>query len=124
MEMPYVSLYNYLLRPDNPHAGRLDSAYRSLSDGLRGQSCFMCHSPDNHANQVQLELFNYPNQALNSRNSIIRDLELNTMPPANNDLGLPAGIADNDVRQELISLAKEFKVAGDAALDYERELKP
>jgi hypothetical protein len=122
--MPYVSLYKYLLSPKNPNVERVDAAYRALSDGLRAQSCFMCHSPDNHANQTQLEFFNYPNQALYSRNSIISDLQANVMPPPNNDLGLPAGIANTDDRQELITLAQEFKAAGDAALTYEGELKP
>lgn len=123
-QMPYVSLYKYLLSPQNPHGDRLDSAYRALSDGLRQQSCFMCHSPDNHANIAQLEFFNYPNQALYSRNSIIADLQANVMPPPNNDLGLAIGIADDSDRQELITLAKAFKDAGDAALGYEGELKP
>lgn len=123
-EMPYVSLYSYLLSAKNPHTSRLDSAYRALSDGLRAESCFMCHSPDNHANLTQLEFFNYPNQALYSRNSIIGDLQANVMPPARNDLGLPAGVADSDTRKALIALAREFKAAGDAALDFEGELKP
>jgi hypothetical protein len=122
-EMPYVSLYRYLLSPRNPEADRLDTAYRALSEGLRAQSCFMCHSPDNHANLTQLELFNYPNQALYSRESIITVLKGNLMPPAANDVGLPGGIASNDDRQELIALAQAFKVAGDAALAYEGELK-
>lgn len=123
-QMPYVSLYKYLLSPQNPHADRLDGAYRALSEGLRNQSCFMCHSPDNHANMAQLEFFNFPNQALYSRNSIIADLQANVMPPPNNDLGLPNGITDDSDRQDLINLAKEFKAAGDLALSYEGELKP
>ena len=84
----------------------------------------MCHSPDNYANAAQLEFFNYPNQALYARNDIITHLENNTMPPANNTLGLPAGVADESERQELLVLAREFKSAGDAALGYEGELKP
>lgn len=123
-EMPYVTLYKYLLSPKNPHTTRLDAAYRSLSEGLRGQACFMCHSPDNHAAMPQLEFFNYPNQALYSRSSIVDDLVANVMPPANNDLGLPAGIPDEAERQELLVKAREFKKAGDDALAFEGELKP
>jgi hypothetical protein len=123
-EMPYVSLYSYLLSPGNPTVGRLDSAYRALSDGMRQQSCLMCHSPDNYAAVKQLEFFNYPNQALFSRNSIITNLEKNNMPPANNALGLPSGVQNDADRQELLALAREFKAAGDAALAFEGELKP
>jgi hypothetical protein len=122
-QMPYVSMYSYLLSPGNPNAERLDNAYRDLSNGLRAQACFMCHAPDNHANLTELELFNYPNQALYSRNSIIQQLETNAMPPLANDLGLARGIADDGERQNLLALAREFKAAGDAALDFEGELK-
>jgi hypothetical protein len=122
-QMPYVSMYSYLLSPQNPNTTRLDAAYRELSNGLRAQACFMCHSPDNHAELTQLEFFNYPNQALYSRNSIITQLQNNAMPPVANDLGLAHGIADEDERQQLITLAREFKAAGDAALAFEGELK-
>jgi hypothetical protein len=121
---PYVTLYEYLFSPQNPNIARLDTAYRNFNDGLRQNSCLLCHSPDNYAAATQLEFFAYPNQALFSRNSIIANLEANTMPPANNTLGLPAGIADEGARQELLALAHEFKDAGDAALAYEGELKP
>ena len=121
VEMPYVSLYTYLLSPTNPNAARLDTAYRALAEGLRNQSCMSCHSPDNHAGITPLEFFNYPNQALAGRNSIISRLQSNQMPPAANDLGLPEGIANEADRQELITLAQEFKAAGDAALAFEGE---
>jgi hypothetical protein len=122
-EMPYVSLYRYLLSPSNPNADRLDAAFRSFSGGMRNQACLMCHSPDNYAASTQLEFFNYPNQALVGRASIIDKLERNEMPPADNTLGLPAGIQDEAERQELLTLAREFKAAGDAALAFEGELK-
>jgi hypothetical protein len=122
-QQPYVSLYSYLLSPSNPHVARLDTAYRDLSNGLRAQSCFMCHAPDNYAASNKLEFFNYPNQALYARNDIINDLEKNMMPPADNTLGLPHGIANDDDRNELLTLAKAFKAAGDDALDWEGELK-
>ena len=109
VQMPYVSLYAYLFSPSNPNTERLDSAYRSLAEGLRNQSCLMCHSPDNYAAITPLEFFNYPNQALAARNSIIARLNTNNMPPAANDSGLPAGIASDADRQELITLAQEFK---------------
>jgi hypothetical protein len=120
-EMPYVSVYSYLLSPRNPNVARLDASYRALSNGLRAQSCFMCHSPDNHAGITPLEFFNYPNQALVARNSIIARLQQNDMPPPTNDLGLAPGIAKDQDRQELITLAQDFKAAGDAALAFEGE---
>ena len=63
-------------------------------------------------------------QPLGTRNEIITDLEKNAMPPDVNGLGLPKGIQDEGDRQELLSLARAFKAAGDEALAYEGELKP
>jgi hypothetical protein len=121
---PYVSLYSYLFSSANPHTQRLDTAYRALSESMRNQSCFMCHSPDNYAQSTKLEFFNYPNQALYARTDIVADLEKNAMPPSANTLGFPGGIADKDDRAEMLALAREFKAAGDEALAYEGELKP
>jgi hypothetical protein len=121
---PYVTLYSYLFSKANPHVERVDAAYRALSEGMRNQACFMCHSPDNYAQSTKLEFFNYPNQALYARNDIVTDLEKNSMPPVANTLGLHGGIADTTERQDLLALAREFKAAGDAALSFEGELKP
>ena len=57
----------------------------------------VCHAPDNFAKVAQLEFFNYPNQALYSRHSIVMHLDCNTMPPKN-DYGLPIGIMDEGER--------------------------
>src|SRR5262245_20655081 len=56
-EMPYVTLYQYLLSAGNPHLAPLDSAYRALESELRGSSCLICHSPDNFAKVGSLEFF-------------------------------------------------------------------
>jgi len=122
-EMPYVARYDYLLSPDNPGASRLADAYQALADGLRQQSCMMCHSPDNYGASQKLDLLNYPNQALASRASLVADLAANSMPPAN-DLGLPVGIPDDGARLQLLDLAREFAAAGDAALAFEGEGAP
>jgi hypothetical protein len=122
-EMPYVSLYTYLFSPTNPHVAKLDTAFRALESEMRSNACLVCHSPDNFAKTGQLEFFNYPNQALYARHSIVMHLEKNTMPPKN-DFGLPKGMADETERLELLNLAKAFEQIGDDALAYEGELKP
>jgi hypothetical protein len=122
-DMPYVSLYTYLFSPGNPHVKELDAAYRALESEMRSTSCLVCHSPDNFAKASQLEFFNYPNQALYARHSIVMHLVDNTMPPKN-DFGLTVGIEDDAERQELLRLAQEFERLGDEALSFEGELKP
>jgi hypothetical protein len=122
-EMPYVTLYGFLFSKNNPHATALDGAYRALESEMRSSSCLVCHSPDNMAKATVLEFFNYPNQALYSRHSIVDHLEKNTMPPKKNDFGLAQGL-DEAERTTLLGLAKEFKRLGDLALTYEGELRP
>jgi hypothetical protein len=122
-EMPFVSLYGFLFANGNPHVQKLDTAFRALEEEMRESACMVCHAPDNFAKVTELEFFNYPNQALYSRHSIVAHLERNTMPPKN-DFGLPRGIQDEAARQKLLRLAKEFEAAGDAALAWQGELKP
>jgi hypothetical protein len=121
--MPYVSLYKFLFSPTNPHVEKLDTAYRSLESEMRESSCLVCHAPDNLGKTGVLEFFNYPNQALYSRHSIVWHLEANTMPPKENDFGLPLGL-DAQERQRLLELAKAFEAAADEALAFEGEIKP
>ncbi len=122
-QMPYVSLYKYLLSRNNPLEARLNKAYRALEAQMRQYSCPVCHAPDNLGNAPQLEFFVYPNQALAGRHDIVTQLLKNAMPPPANMLGVPAGIADAEERALLLQLAREFEAAGDQALAWERDNK-
>ncbi len=122
-EMPYVTLFSFLFSQNNPHVQKLDAAYRALESEMRSSSCLVCHSPDNFAKIGSLEFFNYPNQALFSRQSIVMHLEKNSMPPKN-DYGFPIGLTDDSERLALLDLAKAFAKVGDDALSFEGELKP
>jgi hypothetical protein len=124
VQMPYVSLYDYLLSKGNPHAGKLNDAYRALEARMRQNNCQACHAPDNQGNSKQLEFFVYPNQALAGRHDIVSQLEDNVMPPEDNALKLPAGITDSAEREALLRLAREFEIAGDQALAWEGDNKP
>jgi hypothetical protein len=122
-EQPYVTLYSYLFSQGNPHVTKLDAAFRAMESEMRSSNCLVCHSPDNFAKTGTLEFFNYPNQALYSRHSIVMHLDKNTMPPKN-DHGFAQGLQDDGERRKLLDLAKEFERLGDEALAYEGELKP
>ena len=86
-------------------------------------NCNACHAPDNQGESSQLEFFVYPNQALAGRHDIVAQLEANLMPPEDNTLHLPAGIADSSERDLLLKLARDFEVAGDDALAWEGDKK-
>jgi hypothetical protein len=123
-QMPYVSLYGYLLSKTNPYSERLDDAYRTLEARMRQNNCQACHAPDNQGNSTQLEFFVYPNQALVGRHDIVKQLTKNEMPPKDNTLGFASGIADDAERNALLALARDFETAGDSALDWEGDNKP
>jgi hypothetical protein len=123
VQMPYVSLYDYLLSKDNPHTGQLNDAYRALELRMRQHNCQACHAPDNQGESTQLEFFVYPNQALAGRHDIVTQLLTNEMPPEDNTLHLPAGIADSTERDLLLKLARDFETAGDDALAWEGDKK-
>ncbi len=124
VQMPYVSIYDYLLSKGNPYTGKLNDAYRALEARMRQNNCQACHAPDNQGNSKQLEFFVYPNQALAGRHDIVSQLTDNVMPPEDNTLHLPAGIADQEERGLLIKLARDFESAGDQALGWEGDNKP
>jgi hypothetical protein len=123
VQMPYVAIYDYLLSKGNPYADQLDSSYRALEARMRQNNCQACHAPDNQGNSAQLEFFVYPNQALAGRHDMITQLTKNEMPPRNNALNLPAGIADAAERELLLDLARDFELAGDRALEWEGDNK-
>jgi len=123
VQMPYVALYDYLFSKTNPYAANVDTAYRALEARMRQNNCQACHAPDNQGNSAQLEFFVYPNQALAGRHDIIAQLTKNQMPPKDNVLNLPAGIADPVERDALLGLAREFETAGDRALAWEGDNK-
>ncbi|HEX8108383.1 MAG TPA: hypothetical protein VF516_11680 [Kofleriaceae bacterium] len=124
VQMPYVSFYDYLLSKGNPHARELNDAYRALELRMRQNACQACHAPDDQGKSDQLEFFVYPNQALTGRHDLVAQLTDNMMPPEDNTLKLPAGIADPAERAALLELARDFERAGDQALAWEGENKP
>ncbi len=123
VDMPYVSFYDYLLSKGNPHARELNDAYRAMELRMRQNACQACHAPDDQGKSDQLEFFVLPNQALTGRHDLVAQLDANTMPPEDNTLHLPAGIADPAEREALLKLARDFEIAGDQALAWEGENK-
>jgi hypothetical protein len=123
VQMPYVSFYDYLLSKGNPHTRELNDAYRALELRMRQNACQACHAPDDQGKSDQLEFFVYPNQALSGRHDLVTQLTDNAMPPEDNTLKLPAGIADPAEREALLALARDFERVGDQALAWEGENK-
>jgi hypothetical protein len=109
---PRVVLFRRFFSPGNRHAADVDSTFRAFEAESRTYHCSGCHRPDNPAGQKQLEMLCYPNQALSARHDIVRAIEERRMPPT-------AGIADDASREHLLTLARAFASAADAALAAE-----
>jgi hypothetical protein len=118
---PKAPLFTWLFSGDNPYREQLDEAYRDLEAEMRKNQCMVCHQPDNVANQGQLELFSYPNQALSGRHRIVTQLTNNLMPFPDGNRGISQGIADSAERKKLLDLATTFANLGDQALQFEGE---
>jgi hypothetical protein len=116
--MPSVALYAYLLSPKNPHAKQLDETFRAFAMEARSQSCMECHEPDNKKNMSNLTILNYPNQALNSRHTLVELIEKDLMPPKSKEG--PGGIQDQEKKKKFIELAKAFSETADKALEFEK----
>jgi hypothetical protein len=115
--MPKVALYNYLLSPKNPHAEKLEQAFRAFATEARSHSCMDCHSPDNKKNMSKLSILNYPSQALNSRHYLVSLIEKGEMPPKTKVT--PAGIPNPVEKKKFLDLAREFAETADKALEFE-----
>jgi hypothetical protein len=116
--MPSVSLYDYLLSPKNPHTKQLDQTFRAFAMEARSQNCMECHAPDNKKNMSNLSILNYPNQALNSRHTLVDLIEKDMMPPKSKEG--PGGILDPEKKKKFIELAKAFSETADKALEFEK----
>jgi len=120
---PRVALFSYLFSARNPHRTGVDEAYRRLEKELRTHECTACHAPDNAGKAKALLLLNYPNQSLLARRTLLRTLEENAMPPADDARHQPAGLGDATERAELVELAKVFVREADAAFAFESGLR-
>lgn len=120
---PRVALFSYLFSGDNPHRAGVDDAYRRLEKELRAHECTTCHAPNNAGKAKALLLLTHPNQSLLARRSLLRTLENNEMPPADDAGHTAVGVGDAEERAELIELARSFVREADAAFAFESALR-
>ena len=118
---PHVSLYANQFSKDNPYVAALETAYRNLESTSRQSNCMTCHSPDNASKAKRLVILNFPNQALASRQTLVKQLEENLMPPEDKEKGQSAGVGDPAQKAALVTLAKTFVEAANKALSFEKE---
>jgi hypothetical protein len=107
-----VAKFGRMFSSHNEALPALDTAYRALERGLRAHDCLACHAPDGEAHDAPMV---YAAKAFELRHNIVVVLDANVMPPT--------GMPNEAERSRLLSLARDFETAGDAALTREVELR-
>ncbi len=77
---PAVTMFDSLLRPDNPYIGKVDSAYKSLALRLREGQCFECHVPTNPDGMKKLVLLQTPMHAAAEIKRVLKSVHKDSMP--------------------------------------------
>jgi hypothetical protein len=77
---PAVTVFDGLLRPDNPYIGQIDSAYKRLALRLREGQCFECHVPNNPDGMKKLVLLQTPMHAAAEIKRVLKSVRQDAMP--------------------------------------------
>lgn len=118
---PTVTVFDGLLRPDNPYIGKLDAAYKSFALRMREGQCMDCHVPNNPDGMKRLVLLQTPMHAAAEIKRVMESVRKDRMP--RDELGLEkpldahtkdALLNEGAAFERLVDLAKQWE-AGSAA---------
>jgi hypothetical protein len=125
---PTVTVFDGLLRADNPYIGKLDGAYKNLALRLREGQCMDCHVPNNPDGMKRLVLLQTPMHAASEIKRIMKSVRDDRMP--RDDLGIEkpldehtksALLNEGAAFERLIDLAKQWEAGQTVAAD---DVKP
>jgi hypothetical protein len=77
---PAVTVFDGLLRPDNPYIGKVQVAYKELALRLRESQCFDCHVPNNPDKAKRLVLLQTPMHAAAEIKRVMKSVRDDRMP--------------------------------------------
>ena len=77
---PMVTVFDGLMRADNPYIGKLDAAYKSLALRLREGQCLECHVPNNPDGMKKLVLLQTPMHAAAEIKRVMKSVREERMP--------------------------------------------
>jgi hypothetical protein len=111
---PTVTVFDGLLRSDNPYIGKLDGAYKRLALRLREGQCFECHVPNNPDGMKKLVLLQTPMHAAAQIKQVLKTVRRDSMP--RDEFGIEKPL-DDKTKAALL----EEGVAFDKLLDLARQ---
>lgn len=118
---PTVTMFDGLLRPDNPYIGKVDVAYKSLALRLREGQCFECHVPNNPDGMKKLVLLQTPMHAAAEIKRVLKSVRQDSMPRDEFGIEKPldaktkAALLEEGVAfDKLLDLARQWEANGPA----------
>jgi hypothetical protein len=113
---PKVTVFDGLLRADNPYIGKLDGAYKSLALRLREGQCLQCHVPNNPDGMKKLVLLQTPMHAAAEIKRVMKSVREDRMP--RDEFGIENPL-DARTKAALLNEGANFETLLDLAKKWE-----
>lgn len=113
---PTVTVFDGLLRADNPYIGKLDTAYKDLALKLREGQCMECHVPNNPDGMKRLVLLQTPMHAASEIKRVMKSVRDDRMP--RDELGIEKPL-DPRMKEALLNEGATFERLVDLAKQWE-----
>lgn len=118
---PAVTLFDGVLRPENPHIKAMDRQYRDLALQLRESQCNQCHVPNNPEKMSRLVLLSTPAHAAGEIDRLIKSVREDRMPV--DEFRNPTALTA-DQKKWLLESAEAFRASWRAAQEWEKKASP
>jgi hypothetical protein len=113
---PTVTVFDGLMRANNPYIGKLDLAYKSLALRLREGQCFECHVPNNPDGMKKLVLLQTPMHAAAEIKRLMNSVREDRMP--RDEFGIESPL-DAATKAALLSEGANFERVLDLAKQWD-----
>ncbi len=115
---PKVTLFDGILRTDNPYANQVDAAYRKLALRLREGQCDQCHVPNNPDGMKRLVLLQTPAHAAGEIGRLLKSVREDRMP--RDDAGIESPL-EGHAKAVLLEEGQAFEQLMQAAKRWEAQ---
>jgi hypothetical protein len=113
---PKVTVFDGLLRTDNPYIGKLDQAYKDLALKLREGQCMECHVPNNPDGMKKLVLLQTPMHAAAEIKRVMKAVREDRMP--RDEVGIESPL-DTKTKTALLNEGTKFEKMLELAKQWE-----
>jgi hypothetical protein len=115
---PAVTLFDGVLRADNPYIKSMDRQYRDLALQLRESQCTSCHVPNNPDKMSRLVLLSTPAHAAGEVDRLIKSVKEDRMPM--DELRVSYALSAEN-KKWLLESAEAFRATVHAAQNWEKQ---